>query len=100
MGLFTPWTMKSSQVPVEFVIGCLTCPMTTSIYTKEKIVRVTMEFEVPNKYNSRPTVPTDMVQQVVWWERQNMCSCRKRQGAHGREMLLYYIYIYYFILFF
>ena len=36
-GLLTPWTMKSSQGPVQFVIGCWTRPMTTSVYTKEQM---------------------------------------------------------------
>jgi hypothetical protein len=34
--LFKPWTMKSSQCPDKFVIGCWTHPGTTSVYTKEK----------------------------------------------------------------
>ena len=42
-GLFTPWTMKSSQGLVKYVIGCWTCPKTTSIYTKEKVVKMNME---------------------------------------------------------
>ena len=35
-GLFTPWTMKSSQGHVKFVIGCWTCPGTTLVCTKGK----------------------------------------------------------------
>ena len=35
-GLFTPWTMKSSQGPVKYVIGCWPRPGTTSVYTKGK----------------------------------------------------------------
>ena len=29
-------TMKLSHGPVKFVIGCWTCPNTTSVYTKKK----------------------------------------------------------------
>ena len=35
-GLFTLWTMKLSQGPVKFVIGCWTRPKTSLVYTKEK----------------------------------------------------------------
>ena len=35
-GLFTLWAMKVSQGSVEYVIGCWTCPRTTSVYTKGK----------------------------------------------------------------
>ena len=35
-GLFTPWTMKSSQGHVIYVIGCWTHPGTTMVYTKTK----------------------------------------------------------------
>jgi hypothetical protein len=37
-GWFTPWTMKSSQGPVKFVIGCWPYPGTTFIHTKEKML--------------------------------------------------------------
>ena len=36
-GLFIPWTMKSSQGLVKYVIGCWTHPETTSVYTKRKM---------------------------------------------------------------
>jgi hypothetical protein len=52
---------------------------------------VIMEFEVPKRHILRPTLFTDTVQRVSQWERQKMCSSRKRQEAHGREMLLYLI---------
>ena len=35
-GLFTPWTMKSSQGLVKSMIGCWTRHETTLIYIKEK----------------------------------------------------------------
>ena len=38
--------------PCKFVIGCWTSPGTTSVYTKEQNVRVTMKFKVPK----RPTM--------------------------------------------
>ena len=40
--VFTPWTMKSSQSHVKYVIGCWTCPKTTSIYTKEKMLECSL----------------------------------------------------------
>ena len=42
--------------------------------------RVTVEFEVPKGHLLRPTLSTDMVQRVLWWERQ--------KGHYGKEMLL------------
>ena len=57
--------------------------MTTLVYTKD--VRVTMEFEVPTRYFVRPTLSTDMVQQILWWERQKRCYGRKRQGPMAKK---------------
>jgi hypothetical protein len=37
-----------------------------------------MEFEVPKRHILRPTLFTDTVQRVSQWERQKMCSSRKR----------------------
>ena len=59
------------------MIGCWTCPETTSVYTQEN-VRVTMEFEVPKIHILRPTISTDMVQRVLQWERQKRRSSRTR----------------------
>ena len=39
-----------------------------------------MEFEVPKRHISRPTLSTGMIQQVLWWERQRRCYSRKKQG--------------------
>ena len=75
-GLFTPWTVKSSEGHVKHVTGRSTRPKTTSVYTKEKNVRVIMKFEVPNRHVSRPTLSTDMVQRVS----QKRCSNRKGHG--------------------
>ena len=61
------------------------------VYTKVKNVRVTMEFKVPKRHVLRPTLSTDMVQQVLRWERQKRCSNKKREkkvGVHGRKMML------------
>jgi hypothetical protein len=35
---------------VKFMIGCWTSFGITSVYTKEKIVRVTMDFELPKRH--------------------------------------------------
>ena len=37
-GRFTLWPRKLDQGIVRALIGCWSCPMTTSVYTKEKIV--------------------------------------------------------------
>ena len=79
-GLFTPWTMKSSQGLVNYVIGCWTRPETTLGYTKERNIGVTMKDEVPKRHILRSTLSTDMIQRVLGWERQKRCSERKRQG--------------------
>ena len=54
--------MKLSQDSVKSVIGYWTRPETTLIYTEEKNVKLTMEFEVPERHISRPTLSTNMVQ--------------------------------------
>jgi cytochrome P450 len=36
----------------------------------------TKEFEIFKRHNSRPTLFTDMVQQILRWERSKMCSNR------------------------
>ena len=77
--------MKSSQGPVKFVIGCRTRPGTTLVYTKEKNVRVTIEFEVHIRHSWRSKLSIDMVQHVLQWERQNICSSRKRQGPMAEK---------------
>jgi hypothetical protein len=47
-----------------------------------------MGFEVPIRHILSPTLSIDMVQRVLQWEGQKRCFGRKRQGPHGREMLL------------
>ena len=71
--LFTPWIMKSSQGLVKHVIGCWTRPKMTSVYTEGRNVRVTMEFEIPERHVLRPTLSTDMIQWILRWERQKRC---------------------------
>ena len=39
-----------------------------------KNVRVTMEFQVPKRHISLPTISTNMVQHVLRWEWQKRCS--------------------------
>ena len=85
--MFTPWTMKLSQHHVKSMIGCWTRPMTTSIYTREN-VNVTMEFEVLKRHISRPTLFTDMVQQILRWERQKRCSGRKCKGLWQSNIVI------------
>ena len=47
-----------------------------SLHQGNKKVIVIMEFEVPKRHISRPTLSVDMVQRVLQWE---------RQEAHGKE---------------
>ena len=58
--------------------------MLVSVYTKEKNVRVTMEFEVFKRRISKPTLFTKVIQWVLQWENQNKCF----GGANGREILI------------
>ena len=80
-GWFTPWTMKLSQGPARFVIGCWTRPGTTSGYTKENMsIRVIMEFEVPKRHILRSTLSTVMVQRVLRWEGERGALVEKSKG--------------------
>jgi len=58
------------------------------VYAKEKNVRVTMEFEISKRHTLKPTLFTIMVQQVLWWERQQRCYDRKRQGSLARNIVI------------
>jgi hypothetical protein len=70
--------MKSSQV-VKFVVGHWTRPGITSVYTKEHNVIVTMEFKVSKRHILKPPLSIDMVQRVLWLDRQKRCYDRNRQ---------------------
>ena len=54
------------------------------------MVRVTMEFQVPNRHIFRPTLSTDMVQQILWWERQKRCMIEK--CCYNRFLMIFYFY--------
>ena len=54
-------------------------------FHQRKNVKVTMEFKILKKHISRPTLSADMVQKVLWWERQKRCSNRKRQGPMAEK---------------
>ena len=81
------WTVKSSQGPVTFVIGCWTHPGTTTVYTKEKMSKWPWSSQVPKRHTLRPTWS------MTW---PNMfCRGRGNKGAwvkkprtHGKEILL------------
>ena len=49
------------------------------VYIKKKNVRVAMELEVLKVPIFRPTLSIVMVQQVLWWEKQNRFSRFKCQ---------------------
>ena len=44
-----------------------------------------MEFKVPKRHILRPKLSTDMVQRVLWRERQKRCPNRNRQGPMGER---------------
>ena len=88
-GSLTPWTMRSSQGPGQYVIGCWTWSGTTLVYTKGKNVRVTMAFKVPKRHILRPTFYIDMVQRGLRLERrQKRCFGRKCKGPWQRNIVI------------
>ena len=82
-GLFTPWIMKSSKGPIKFVIGCWTPPMTTLVYTKEKMSK--WPWSSRSIRVLRLTLFTDMVQRVLRWEGEKRCYGRKKQGPMAKK---------------
>ena len=56
---------------------------------REENVIVTMEFEVPKRCILRPTLSTNMVQHVLWWERQKKCSGRKNEDPWQRNIIIH-----------
>ena len=58
------------------------------ILHQEKNVRATMEFKVPKRHMLRPTLSTNMVQWVFWWERQKMYYGRKSQGPTAKNIVI------------
>ena len=65
-GLFTSWTMKSSQCPVKSMIGCWTRHGITLVYTKEKKKMLEWPWSSRSleRYVLRPILSTDVVQWV------------------------------------
>ena len=49
-------------------------------------VKVTMGFKDPKSRILKPILFIDIVQRILWWERQKGCSSKKK--ASGREILL------------
>ena len=60
--------------------------MMTSVYTKDSIIELTMEFEVSKRHILRPTLSANMVQRVWLWERQKRHAWKKEKGKGPREM--------------
>jgi hypothetical protein len=83
-GLFTPWTMKSSQGLVKYVIDWLL----NSSRDDFGLHRGKNMWEWP--WSSRSLkdicIIIDMVQWVMQWERHNRCYSRKNTRAHGIEI--------------
>ena len=76
----------------------------TSIRTRDhfglhqgKNVTVTMEFEVPKRHISRPTLSTNMVQPDLRWRGKRGAMVKKRQG-HIAENYCYNIFLWMFFL--
>ena len=64
-GRFILRIRKSTQGVVRALIGCQTRPRITSVYTKEKNGKVTMEVKVLKRHILRPDEYIDMVQRVL-----------------------------------
>ena len=54
---------------------------------QEKKIRVTMKFEVFKRHIVMPTLPTNMVHWVLWWERQKRCSGRKKNKSPWQQII-------------
>ena len=52
-----------------------------------KKIRVTMKFEVFKRHIVMPTLPTNMVHWVLWWERQKRCSGRKKNKSPWQQII-------------
>ena len=89
---FTLWTRKLSPGVARALIGCWNRPRTTSVYTKEKNGRVTLEVGVPNIHISRHTKCINMVQRVLRWEKQGGGQVWKGKGPWQRNALQGVIY--------
>jgi hypothetical protein len=50
-----------------------------------KNVKAVMELEVPKRHMLRPTLSTDMVQWVFWWERQKRYSGKNKHGPTAKK---------------
>jgi hypothetical protein len=73
MGLFTLCTMKLSQGPVKYVIGCWTRHWTTSVYTKEKMSKWPWSLRFSKDVFKGPHYP-------LTWSNE-FCSGRSKRGA-------------------
>ena len=60
--------MVLSRGLVKFVIGCWTHPKTTSVYTKKKNVRVTMEFDVIVEIGYKCTLKLSKIKCSRTWQ--------------------------------
>ena len=85
--------------PYKICHRLLNLSWTTSVYTKEKNIKVTMEFEVPKRHISRLALSIDMVQRVLRWERQKRCFDRKGTEGSMAEKCCYSINLMIFFLF-
>ena len=82
--LHASWAMKSFQGLVKSMIGCWTRLETTLVYTKGKMWEWLWSSRSPKGHILRPALSSDMVQRVLWWERQKRCfSIKKRKKGRG-----------------
>ena len=91
---FTPWTMKSSQGLVKICDWQLNLSWDHFGLHPRKKIKVTMEFKVPKILVLRPTLSTDMAQQILWWERQKRCSSKKGQGPLANKCCYHKLLLY------
>jgi hypothetical protein len=66
------------------MVGCYIYRLGLGLH-QGKNVKVIMEFEIPKRHILRPTLSTNMVQRVLWWERQKRYYGRKRQGPMAEK---------------
>ena len=73
-GLFTPWTMKSSEGPAKpHVIGCWTRPRTTLVYTEDKMLEWSWSLRSPKD------IFQDLHYSLTWSD--GFCDGRGKRGA-------------------
>ena len=87
-GSFTPWTMKSSQGTIKYVIGCWTRPDTTSVYTKGKMPRWPWSSRSPTYIFKGLHYPLTWSNMFCGGRGKMRCYGNEEAGTHATKMLL------------